>query len=330
MPSRNLTFANPAPPSGKQNIKFQLDATASPQEVSAYMPIEAGDGIALDDSGDVLTISADNPVQNFTDLGDVPASYSGKGSKVVAVKVDESGLEFIAASSGGAAGFSSLIGLRRTTLVVADAANTIGGAPSYAIGDVWTKVKSDNLIGQSAMSANGPFTSYAGNNFNDQAGIRGKYIYRTGKNVHALGMGWLLRTTAINFWFVLANSVGAEYGTQGFAPNGSPLTTVDFAAFRFSTTQGDSNWQCLTCDGSTITTANSGVAADTSPHKFLIIFDDTTPAVKFYIDGTLVATITTHLPRASKNLAIQFSAAEPSSFAGEAINIIQIAAQSDF
>lgn len=37
---------------------------------------------------------------NFTQLQDVPASYTGEGSKVVAVKADETGLEFINAGSG--------------------------------------------------------------------------------------------------------------------------------------------------------------------------------------------------------------------------------------
>ena len=37
---------------------------------------------------------------DFTDLGDVPASYSGQANKVVSVKADESGLEFSTPSAG--------------------------------------------------------------------------------------------------------------------------------------------------------------------------------------------------------------------------------------
>lgn len=40
-------------------------------------------------------------VADFTDLGDVPASYVGEAGKVVAVNVGETGLEFIAASGTG-------------------------------------------------------------------------------------------------------------------------------------------------------------------------------------------------------------------------------------
>lgn len=45
------------------------------------------------------------PVNDFIDLEDVPQSYVGGASKVVAVKADETGLEFLAAAPpGGAAG----------------------------------------------------------------------------------------------------------------------------------------------------------------------------------------------------------------------------------
>lgn len=41
----------------------------------------------------------------FTELTDVPADYTGQGEKLVAVKADESGLEFVDAPSGGGASY---------------------------------------------------------------------------------------------------------------------------------------------------------------------------------------------------------------------------------
>lgn len=38
---------------------------------------------------------------DFTDLGDVPASYTGQGNKIVSVKADETGLEFVSVPGGG-------------------------------------------------------------------------------------------------------------------------------------------------------------------------------------------------------------------------------------
>ena len=49
-----------------------------------------------DDSVTITITGGGGGVTEFTELTDVPASYTGQGSKVVAVKADESGLEFVA------------------------------------------------------------------------------------------------------------------------------------------------------------------------------------------------------------------------------------------
>jgi hypothetical protein len=60
------------------------------------------------------------------------------------------------------------------------------------------------------------------------------------------------------------------------------------------------------------------------------VFDDATPQIVFYINGTLVATITTNRPLANTGMGIEFSAAEPSTFANPIIYIAAVAAQCDF
>jgi len=49
---------------------------------------------------EVNEVGGGGGVTEFTELTDVPASYTGQGSKVVAVKVDETGLEFVAGGGG--------------------------------------------------------------------------------------------------------------------------------------------------------------------------------------------------------------------------------------
>jgi hypothetical protein len=49
----------------------------------------------------VSYIGAGSTVTDFTDLGDVPSSYTGQANKVVSVKNDETGLEFTTPSGGG-------------------------------------------------------------------------------------------------------------------------------------------------------------------------------------------------------------------------------------
>jgi len=48
----------------------------------------------------VSALGGGGGVTEFIELTDVPASYTGQGTKVVAVKVDESGLEFVAGGGG--------------------------------------------------------------------------------------------------------------------------------------------------------------------------------------------------------------------------------------
>jgi len=62
------------------------------------------DGEALkqkDSDGTIIDFTTVGGVSTFVDLTDTPGSYSGEGGKVVAVKSDASGLEFVAAGGGG-------------------------------------------------------------------------------------------------------------------------------------------------------------------------------------------------------------------------------------
>jgi len=73
--------------------------------------LAAGTNITLTPVGNTITIDAAGGGGAFTDLTDAPADYTGAGGKIVAVKADVSGLEFVAAPAaengipvGGAAG----------------------------------------------------------------------------------------------------------------------------------------------------------------------------------------------------------------------------------
>ena len=86
--------------------------------------------------------------------------------------------------------------------------------------------------------------------------------------------------------------------------NTDTITSVVFAAFRFSTNVPDTNWQCETGDGSAETVDDSGIAVTAATlYKLQIQFNDATPNVVFSINGTVVQTHTTHLPGANKALA---------------------------
>ena len=75
--------------------------------------------------------------------------------------------------------------------------------------------------------------------------------------------------------------------------------------FRYSTAAGDANFQAYAANGASHTIVDTGVAADTNPHRFEIIPNTAGTSVVFRIDGNTVATITTHLPTTtgSNNMA---------------------------
>ena len=100
------------------------------------------------------------------------------------------------------------------------------------------------------------------------------------------------------------------------------------AGFRFSDGAGDVNWQCCCANGTSFTNVDSGVVADTNGHQFAIEFVDATPAVKFYIDGVLVGTLTTDLPLSGTQLDYQCGASATSP-AGANFGFTQVQIWSD-
>lgn len=101
------------------------------------------------------------------------------------------------------------------------------------------------------------------------------------------------RTTDTRQWIGLMDTSGPDstFGASN-APSGN------WIAFRYSTGSSDTHWKCICCASGVTTIVDSGVSPDTASHRFGFQCDDTAGNVKFYIDGNLVATITTHIPAA--------------------------------
>lgn len=274
----------------------------------------ASGGITLETNG---SANADQSVLNLKAGTNVTLTADGSGGVTIA-----------ASGGGGGGGFSSLAGFRRLMIVVADGTTNLTAIACQ--GDLLSKIRSDNseVDATAVFGTNPTWSTFGPNNFGDQTGVNGLQAYNTGTNINAQAIAAIKRTTDVDFWFVLASAVGSGYGSQGFGPGGSVTGGVKYAGFRFSTSQGDTDWQCVTSDGSSTTVTSSGIAADANVHTFLIVFNDSAPSVEFYIDGSLVATNTTHLP-ASTTLGMELSAGEPATFTPSIMRIVQIAIQSD-
>jgi len=76
------------------NVKItELSPASTPLAGSELIEIVQG---GVNKKVEVNEVGGGGGVTEFIELTDVPASYTGQGSKVVAVKVDETGLEFVA------------------------------------------------------------------------------------------------------------------------------------------------------------------------------------------------------------------------------------------
>jgi hypothetical protein len=82
--------------------------------------------------------------------------------------------------------------------------------------------------------------------------------------------------------------VSSEIGLEAASPN----HTTDWLCFLYNSAYG-ANWQAQCGAGGSTTTVDTGVVANLSYHEFRIECSST--AVKFFLDGVLVATITTNL-----------------------------------
>jgi len=108
------------------------------------------------------------------------------------------------------------------------------------------------------------------------------------------------------------------------------LHANQYVAFRYSTVAGDTQYQCVSCDGTTQKVVSSGVNADTKSHRFVIICNDSTPNVQYYIDGVLVATITTNTPTTSQVPAYMVVGLAPSANVTTTIFFTQAMIQQDY
>lgn len=100
--------------------------------------------------------------------------------------------------------------------------------------------------------------------------------------------------------------VSAEIaGDAGPASSGGYTVASGFWLRYDSGVDGTAFWRAVTSDGTdaTVTTTTAAIAADTS-YELLMEVNSTATAVRFWVDGTLVATHTTTLPAAATPLGV--------------------------
>lgn len=83
----------------------------------------------------------------------------------------------------------------------------------------------------------------------------------------------------------------------------NPVGNIAF--FRWDSAT-ESAWACGTGDGTTTTSATTGISVDANIHTFKIELDAAKTYAKFYIDGTLVCNRTSNIPGSAANANMTF------------------------
>jgi hypothetical protein len=119
---------------------------------------------------------------------------------------------------------------------------------------------------------------------------------------------WPLKLSAADLVKLTAFvGVALEGGVPPF--DGSP--PVHYAGF--SLAPGGGNWQYSNRGGGSAVSASTGVAASTNRVRMRVemhgatVADNTTRAIRFYINGALVGTITADIPGSSNQVSLHFS-----------------------
>lgn len=109
--------------------------------------------------------------------------------------------------------------------------------------------------------------------------------------------------TAIKFAYKVRVKLNQlSNGTNRFVAILGSINTSNarLMCFTYRDDQSSGNWQAVAVNNLGQTTVNTGVAANTDWNEFLVLGSST--EIKYYINGVLVATITTNNPIASSNV----------------------------
>lgn len=133
--------------------------------------------------------------------------------------------------------------------------------------------------------------------------------YVTGRHLKLL-FDMYITTTGDDFTWIMLTELPGNILTYGRSLTPAASSGTNYVGFRCNNRSGSSTettWQAACGDGVSDTATSTGVTQDTSAHRFVIVMDDATPQVLYYIDGSLVATNTTTIPAAGKQLLFYLS-----------------------
>lgn len=159
---------------------------------------------------------------------------------------------------------------------------------------IWAITNSGTGAGQSAIASK-PDTGPGWNTFALGTTATGRTARHTSLTGINLADG--LATYGARFRVgALSDGVNTYTGRWGFIDSIS-AESIDGVFFRYTHSVNGGRFQAVTRNNNTETAADTGItAAINTTYAFRIEVDTSIPEARFYIDGALVATITTNIP----------------------------------
>jgi hypothetical protein len=280
--------------------------------------------LGIGSSTQVLTVSGGSPAWAAAGASGVSSLNTLTGALTIAagtnITVVPSGGNTLTINSTGGGGGTAFQSLQRQAFFIADGTTTT----LQVAGDVFSNSVATAAAAQPTASI-GAVTTYTsgganqiflssvrntgGINFNGGSG--GNYV--TGRNIKVQWKGYWGTAANADYWIGMFTGSNTGNDLNGVGRSSDPASSaqVSGVGFRcFNTSLAETVYQAYSGNGVTglSTTASTGATLDTAEHTFAIIFNDATPNITYYIDGTLVATITTHLPASAAPLWMLVSA----------------------
>jgi len=206
--------------------------------------------------------------------------------------------------SGSGSTPNALIALRRRATTITDGNSTTLQVQGDTIADVGLVNKTFAVI----QVGYGAGLQIVPQNGGSTFGWQGKSLIDNVKNPAMCFVGGCGRSTSPNtsrYWIGMSDQSGATMAN-------SDNPAGNYMAFRFSGGV-DTNWQCITKDGTTQTIVDSGFAYvpwvnGTGPGIVLTVIGvgngSTQSQALFYINGVLKGTISTHLPNSGSPIGL--------------------------
>lgn len=233
--------------------------------------------------------------------GDTDVSITSPANNDVLTYESSSSLWKNKPASGGGGGGTPFQTTQRRTTVIADGQTTA----FTVIGDVLNISAGSKIVGV-ATATRGIAVEQ---NVSSTYVMFGDGNYVTGRNLKLLVQEYLTTTGDNSSYMMLVEISGLN--TTNLAHNATPsafgINAFGFRCWNKAGSSLETTWHAFSSDGSADTFVDTGITQDTDSHVFSAIMDDANSQILYYIDGVLMATITTNVPAAGKILGLMVS-----------------------